>query len=106
MPRVQRSEPAELAREIAVVLATPRELDGRAPHRIVYVAEPPPRREDRREVVRIVVVTGTDAAPAAHGVGEASGVRAPQPAGPSAASNSQRRKPWTTARTRWSRGAS
>ena len=74
MRRVQRSEPAERTREVAVVLRAPCELDGRAPRRIIRFAVAPGRREDGRQVVRVVVVTRALRACATDRIGESSGI--------------------------------
>src|SRR5687768_1719183 len=74
MSRVQRAESTESTGEVPLVCRTPSELDRRAPDRIVGVAEAPGRREHRREIVRVVVMTRAVAACAADRVSEASRV--------------------------------
>ena len=54
---MQRTQTAERPWEVAFVRLAPRERDRRAPLRIVRAAKAPPRCEDRRQVVRVVIVT-------------------------------------------------
>src|SRR5438477_603217 len=68
--RVQRPKAAEPAREISLVRVAPSESDRLPPEGIARGAEPPPRREDRGEIVRIVIVARALASRAGHGVRE------------------------------------
>src|SRR5207237_5996314 len=68
--RVQRSEAAKLAGEIALIRFAPGERDRLAPERLARVAEPPTRREHRGQVVRVVVVARALATRTGHRIRE------------------------------------
>src|SRR5438093_13212164 len=72
MPRVQRPQATERTREIPLVRLAPGESERRTPPRVVGGAEPPPWREDRRKVVRVVVVARVSRVRAGDRIGEPS----------------------------------
>src|SRR5438309_10460264 len=58
---MQRTQTAERPWEVAFVRLAPRERDRRAPLQIVRAAKAPPRCEERRQVVRVMIVTRASA---------------------------------------------
>ncbi len=72
---MQGPKTAEPAREISLIRFAPGESDRLAPERVVRGAEPPPRREHRGEIVRVVIVARALPSRAGHRICESPFVR-------------------------------